>query len=145
MVEKEIRQYKVILKSRQIRTSLDVPENYSIRTSPNLFSKVLSNIFSNAAKYTDAGGSVNVRFSENTLMIENTCTPLSEEEIIDAMKPLHTGKAPHPDSNGLGLFIVSQSLGLLKLPFEFAPIPDGSGMRFSIHLSSAKSLQNVIV
>jgi pyrroline-5-carboxylate reductase len=69
----------------------------------------------------------------------------SEEEIKDAMKPLHTGKAPHPDSNGLGLFIVSQSLGLLKLPFEFAPIPDGSGMRFSIHLSSAKSLQNVIV
>ena len=132
MVEKEFRQYKVILKSRQIRTSLDVPENYFIRTSPNLFSQVLSNVFSNAAKYTNAGGSVNVRFSENTLMIENTCTPLSEEEIKDAMKPLHTGKAPHPDSNGLGLFIVSQSLGLLKLPFEFAPIPDGSGMRFSI-------------
>ena len=136
VVEKEFRQYKVILKSRQIRYVIDIPENYSFQTSPNLFSKVLSNLFSNATKYTDAGGFVKIRISEDTLLIENTCTPLSEEEVKEAMKPLHTGKAPHPDSNGLGLFIVSQSLALLKIPFDFAPIPDGSGMCFSLQLTS---------
>jgi hypothetical protein len=52
---------------------------------------------------------------------------------------MQSGKKKHPLSNGLGLFIVSQSLGLLKMPFTFAPIPDGSGMRFTIRIQKQTS------
>ena len=135
LILSEFGPYKVILKAKQIGYSIDIPDDTKIRTLQNLFSKSISNILSNAANYTDAGGSVDIAYSDGKLMIDNTCTPLTEEEIADVMKPMHSGKG-HDNrySNGLGLFIVEQSLNLMKLPFTFAPIPDGSGMRVCIEL-----------
>ena len=134
LVETEFRPYKVILKSRQIRYTVDVPDDIEMKTAQNLFSKVLSNVFSNAANYTDPGGLVRIRYTKGELLIENTCTPLTKDELKTVMKPMQSGKKKHPLSNGLGLFIVEQSLGLLKIPFTFAPMPDGSGMRFTIRI-----------
>ena len=118
--------YKVILKARQVGYSVDIPDNTRIRTLQNLFSKVVSNILSNAANYTDPGGKVDIVFRDGRLMIDNTCTPLSAEELKDVMKPMYSGAGnDNRYSNGLGLFIVEQSLNLMKLPFSFAPIPEG--------------------
>ncbi|HBI85276.1 MAG TPA: hypothetical protein DDX71_03165 [Ruminococcus sp.] len=134
LVETEFRPYKVILKSRQIRYCVDIPPQVTITTSLNLFSKAISNVLSNAANYTDNGGTVRIRYRMNRLCIENTCTPLSPEELKRVMKPMHSGQNSTQYSNGLGLFIVEQSLGLMQIPFSFAPMEDGSGMCFSFTL-----------
>ncbi len=132
IVEQEFRQYKVILRSRQIHYELEIPDDVFLTTSSNLFSKVLSNVFSNAANYTDPEGAVSIHYEKGKLRIDNSCTPLSKEELETVMKPMQTGKKRHENSNGLGLFIVAQSLTLLKIPFIFAPLPDGKGMRFEL-------------
>ncbi len=134
--------YKVILKARQVGYSVDIPDDIRIVTLQNLFSKVISNILSNAANYTDPGGKTDIVFRDGKLMIDNTCTPLSGEELKDVMKPMHSGAGnDNRYSNGLGLFIVEQSLNLMKIPFSFAPIPDGEGrgMRFCIELPVTRS------
>lgn len=135
IVEQEFRQYKVILRSRQIGYSIEIPDDVFFTTSSNLFSKALSNVFSNAANYTDPEGEVVIRFADGKLCIDNTCTPLSPEELETVMKPMQSGAKRHANSNGLGLFIVAQSLTLLKIPFVFAPAPDGKGMRFEMTIA----------
>ncbi|MCR5767770.1 MAG: hypothetical protein K6G45_04685 [Lachnospiraceae bacterium] len=60
LILSEFGPYKVILKAKQIGYSIDIPEDTKIRTLQNLFSKSISNILSNAANYTDAGGSVDI-------------------------------------------------------------------------------------
>ena len=143
LVETEFRPYKVILKSRQIRYEVDVPPRVKITTSLNLFSKALSNVLSNAANYTDRGGTVRIRCAGNRLCIENTCTPLSAEELSRVRKPMYSGRNRTAYSNGLGLFIVEQSLGLMKIPFTFAPMEDGSGMRFTFDLESTAGSESL--
>lgn len=134
LVEAEFRPYKMILKSRQIYYSVEIPENITFATSQNLFAKVISNVLSNAANYTEPGGKVRILYTQNCLHIENTCKPLSPEELALVMKPMFSGKQNHQLSNGLGLYIVEQSLRLLKIPFSFAPTEDGTGMRFTVRL-----------
>ncbi len=131
LVESEFHPYKVILKSRQIRYSVDIPENIMFTTSHNLFAKAISNVLSNAANYTASDGYVRIRYEDNCLHIENTCTPLSADEMQAVMKPLYSGNHGNKNSNGLGLYIVKQSLSLLKIPFDFKPIEDDTGMRFT--------------
>jgi signal transduction histidine kinase len=134
LITSEFRPYKVILKSRQIRYSVQIPEGITFTTSKNLFAKAVSNVLSNAANYTDSGGEVRIFYAENCLNIENTCKPLSEEELQLVMKPMYSGKHGNQLSNGLGLYIVNQSLNLLKLSFSFTPTDSGDGMRFAIRL-----------
>lgn len=134
LVEAEFRPYKVILKSRQIGYSVEIPENVTFTTSQNLFAKAISNVLSNAANYTEKGGKVRIAYSENCLHIENTCKPLSAQELQLVMKPMYSGKHKNQLSNGLGLYIVKQSLCLLKIPFSFSPTEDGTGMRFTLRL-----------
>lgn len=134
LVEAEFRPYKVILKSRQISYSVEIPENITFTTAQNLFAKAISNVLSNAANYTEPGGKVRILYTQNCLHIENTCQPLSAEELPLVMKPMYSGKHKNRISNGLGLYIVKQSLCLLKISFSFAPTEDGTGMRFTIRL-----------
>ncbi len=134
LITSEFRPYKVILKSRQIRYFVQIPEGITFTTSKNLFAKAVSNVLSNAANYTDSGGEVRIFYAENCLYIENTCKPLSEEELQMVMKPMYSGKHGNQLSNGLGLYIVKQSLNLLKLSFSFTPTDSGDGMRFAIRL-----------
>ena len=134
LVEAEFHPYKVILKSRQIRYSVEIPENITFMTSQNLFAKVISNVLSNAASYTEPGGEVRICYTQNCIHIENTCKPLSAEELQLVMKPMYSGKHNNQLSNGLGLYIVKQSLSLLKISYSFTPTEDGRGMRFTILL-----------
>ncbi len=134
LITSEFRPYKVILKSRQIHYSIQIPKGILFTTSKNLFAKAVSNILSNAANYTEPGGEVRIVYAGECLYIENTCKPLSEEELQLVMKPMYSGKHGNQLSNGLGLYIVKQSLNLLKLSFSFTPTNDGDGMCFAIRL-----------
>lgn len=129
-------QYQVIVKSKQIQYTTEIPDDIYVRTKIKLFSHALSNLFSNAANYTSAHGVIHVRYStkDGALMIENTCTPLTDEELRTISLPFRSGKKRSELSNGLGLYIVKQILGLLELKFSFLPMENQKGMRFTIDI-----------
>ena len=123
--------YGVIFMVKQLSYHEDVPENISIRTKKNLFLKVLSNLFSNAANYTSDGGQVRVSFSDGVLTVFNSCKPLTQEQVDEIFKPLMTqNTAEH--ATGLGLFIVKQLLRQLKIDFTFKSSADKAGMEFKL-------------
>ena len=132
------RDYKVIIKSKQIEYSENIPDNIKIITKINLFSKVLANIFSNAANYTDRYGKIEacVETENDTkkLIIANTCKPLTYDELNHLFVPFNNLNNKSHNSNGLGLYIVKQLLIILHLRYEFAPTEVGDGMKFIIYL-----------
>jgi len=127
--------YEVILQSKQIIYIVDVPNDINIHTKLNIFSKVFSNLISNATNYTPIGGKILITCDDNTLSITNTCTPI--ENVDNLFKPLHSAN-PHEHATGLGLYIVKQLLTQLKLGFSFKPTQQNNGMTFSIYFDSKK-------
>lgn len=125
--------YGVIFMVKQLSYHEDVPGNIMIHTKKHLLSKVLSNLFSNAANYTSVGGQVRVDFNDGVLTVFNSCKPLSQEQVDEIFKPLMTqNTADH--ATGLGLFIVKQLLRQLKIKFTFVASADGTGMEFKLYL-----------
>jgi len=129
--------YGAIFMVKQLSYREVVPENVSIRTKKHLLSKVLSNLFSNAANYTRVGGQVRVTYDEEgVLTVFNSCKPLSQACVDEIFKPLMTqNTAEH--ATGLGLFIAKQLLRQLRIDFTFAPSVDKTGMEFKLWLPVA--------
>ena len=133
--------YGAIFMVKQLSYHEDVPGNIPIRTKKHLLSKVLSNLFSNAANYTRVGGQVRVDFNDGVLTVFNSCKPLSQERVDEIFKPLMTqNTAEH--ATGLGLFIAKQLLRQLRIEFTFAPSADRTGMEFKLWLPLADELKN---
>ncbi len=134
--------YKVILRSKQISYIETLPDKCYISTRIYTFSRVLSNIFSNAANYTPEKGEIQVRYVNNPmtkqamLIIENTCTPIAEEELARLFSPFSSGPEHHKSSNGLGLYIVMQLLDSLHMEYTFKPSDDNTRMVFTIYLQN---------
>lgn len=122
--------YEMIAMSKQVNIDIDIDENMNISLPAGLFSKALSNIISNAVKYADEGGTVNIYNDNIKLVIENTCNPLSKEELRSVFEPFYSGG--EGGGHGLGLYLTERILKVCGLIFEFVPFT--VGMRFIIYL-----------
>lgn len=144
LIEEIVSDYRVILRSKHISYQENMEESPTITSQKNLLSKALSNIISNAVSYTESGGEIRIytrRKEEGQdkkapsgidLVIENTCTPLSNEDLKGIFTPFHSTANQGKLSNGLGLYIVNQLFAILHIRYDFVPIEDG--MRFEIYL-----------
>ncbi|MDR2590627.1 MAG: HAMP domain-containing histidine kinase [Oscillospiraceae bacterium] len=122
--------YEMIALSKQVNIDINVVEDMSRSLPVNLFSKALSNIISNAVKYADTGGEVSIYTDSDRLVIENTCNPLSPEEICRTFEPFQSGG--ENGGHGLGLYLTERILKVCGLQFEF--IPFDNGMQFIIFM-----------
>jgi len=126
--------YKVILLSKQLSLSSALPKSVTVETNLNLFEKVLSNLYANAIYHNNEIGIIRISYSCGFLTIFNTCTPLRTAEINKLFEPLTTTSSD-AFSTGIGLYIVKQLLQQLKIPFQFVPDNDQTGMCFILDLN----------
>ena len=133
-VEKLVREtaaiHEIVALSKQIAIDIAIDEDMMYSLPAGLFSKALSNIISNAVRYADKGGEVNIYTDEGTLIVENTCDPLPPEEISRIFEPFYS--AHENGGHGLGLYLTERILKVCGLSFEFVPF--SVGMRFVIFL-----------
>ena len=122
--------HDIVALSKQIDIDIAVDQDLVYSLPAGLFAKALSNIISNAVRYADPGGEVNIYAEQGTLVVENTCTPLSPEEISRSFEPFYSAHAD--GGHGLGLYLTERILKVCGLSFEFVPF--GAGMRFVIYL-----------
>lgn len=136
IVEETFRSYRMVVRLKQISYEETLPDDIVVNTKGHIFSKVISNLISNAVNYTPEAGDIKIYYRENerAIRIENTCHPLSDEELSKIFAPFYSGNEKNLLSNGLGLYIVSQLLQLLKMRFSFCRSQDRTGMCFTIYL-----------
>ena len=129
--------YQLIAAAHQITFSLDLPEQFSAVLPVGPFSKAVSNILANAVAYTEAGKNVFVYMEGRSLVVENECKPIPDDEIRRLFEPFYRpdfSRSRESGGNGLGLYIVDALLTSMDIPYSFKPMKSPPGMCFTIQL-----------
>lgn len=135
LVQKAAGPYFIIAKSKGVHFEVDIPESASVTVPISQFEKALSNIISNATRYTSSGGVVKVYYEDGRLMVYNECEPIPSAELNNLFEPfsrMELSRNREGGGNGLGLYIVAQILSACQIEYAFEPFLDG--MRFSIRI-----------
>ncbi len=130
-------EYKVLIKAKSIKLCVEL-EGENIYIAKSALKKVLSNLISNAVKYTEESGSIHIYTDQNKLYIENTGKVLSEKELKKVFEIFYRSeikdKNSLQDGNGLGLYVVKNILDLYGFGYDFKA--SAAGMVFVIDLMS---------
>ena len=129
--------YQMIAAAHQINFALDLPEKFSASLPIGPFRKAVSNVLANAVAYTDSGKTVSVYMDKRSLVIENECTPIPDNEIRRLFEPFYRpdfSRSRASGGNGLGLYIVDTLLTSMDISYSFVPMKSPLGMRFTILL-----------
>lgn len=134
--EKLASDYELIAMSKGVSFKVEDLGGASVLASPDLFEKALSNIISNAVKYSDPDQTVRIFLDENRYAVENACDPIPKEEIPGLFQPFVRKSGSAEKGHGLGLYIVDRILKTSDLEYEFQCI--SHGMKFRIEIDSEK-------
>lgn len=112
-------------KSLEIKSFFE-PSITSIKTDPNLIRMIVTNLYTNAVKYTREQGTVHIGFGKKnddliiTVQDNGMGIPPSDQDAIFS-KLFRAANAVRnvPDGTGLGLYIVKEAVGVLKGNISF--------------------------
>lgn len=130
ILEDVLRKYEVLINQKSIKISNSISDEnmYIGKTALKI---ILSNLVSNAVKYTHEGGVINIGVDKEWFYIENSYInekALDMDEIFGVKFDLNK-----ENSNGLGLYIVSNLLNNYKIKYE--AMENEVGFVFKIKLS----------
>lgn len=131
LLEETASPYFIISQSRNVKMTLYLEDDFSAVVPVELIKKALSNVLSNAVKFTDTDKSIRIYMKNRKVIVDNECHPLSNEELTHIGEPFyHPVKKPNENSNstGLGLYLTERILNACRLPYSFVPYENG--MRF---------------
>ncbi|MBX2957076.1 MAG: HAMP domain-containing histidine kinase [Cyclobacteriaceae bacterium] len=116
LVLKNVNLFNEIFVSKQIVPKI-TGSNSIFKTNIALFEILLTNLISNAARFTPDGGSVHIQLSENELIISNTGNPLLNPEKI--FNRFHR-ESNQKSGTGLGLTISKQICKVLGFDLRYS-------------------------
>ena len=129
-----LQEYAMQIADKKLEVTDSIPEDCMLFMSRNTFQKVWSNLIGNAVQYTEQGGQITIAADTDKIWIENSCTPLTEEQLAYIYEPFYRVDDARAASggNGLGLYVVRELLKKEGFRYVFEPVEDG--MRFTIFL-----------
>jgi len=117
--------YSLKMNAKKISVNHPFSKEYYVESDNYLVSIIISNIISNAIKYSNENGSISVSLSQNETAtictISDKGIGITKEDLVKIMNPFfRSNPTQHPDikGSGLGLSIVSRLSGLLNIQFE---------------------------
>lgn len=112
-------QYENVWEKAGIEIDTDIAENIRVKADAELLSLVWNNLFSNAFKFTEAGGSVSVSLSatENhaIVKVKDTGCGMPPEVGAHIFEKFYQGDTSHSaQGNGLGLALVKRVIDIMQ-------------------------------
>ena len=121
-------QYENVWETREIEIDTDIEENVFVKADAELLSLVWNNLFSNAFKFTESGGTVSLALSASdefaTVRIRDTGCGMSPEIGAHIFEKFYQGDTSHAtQGNGLGLALVKRVVDIMQgeISVESAP------------------------
>lgn len=104
--------YQELAFSKNLVIDNQLTTDTKVRMSLKALDKVLTNLISNAIKYSDQSGSVTISEQDGYLSIRNTCAPLNQEELEHLFDIFYHSQivTDRETGSGLGLYIVKNIL-----------------------------------
>lgn len=139
LVEHVINDYQLLASTRKLVFAADLTP-LKVRANPDMLQRVLSNVISNAVRYSNRGSTISVRIHHNVLSVTNQCKPLSTRECTRVFEPFYRLRQSRGKTNkigsGIGLYTVKLLLDARGWSYQFTPVKDG--VRFIIDFSTER-------
>jgi PAS domain S-box-containing protein len=130
---------KVKYKKLQLHTDYD-PEIINIVSDPNLLRMIVTNLCSNAVKYSPDGGKIQVVYKQENgfLKLEVADSGMGipaqdQDQIFSKLFRASNAARDVPDGTGLGLYIVREAVSVLRGKISFTST-EGSGAVFTVQI-----------
>lgn len=112
-------QFENVWEKSEIEIETDIAENVKIRADEELLSLVWNNLFSNAFKFTPAGGKVTVTLSATPhhalVQVKDTGCGMSPQVGAHIFEKFYQGDSSHASrGNGLGLALVKRVVDIMQ-------------------------------
>jgi PAS domain S-box-containing protein len=142
LVEEELSLYDEMLESKKITLSLNIPDQQQVYTSESALRMIVRNIYTNALKFSNTKGQINVstevKGDEVLLTISDNGVGMSEEliEAIRSHKLIRSQSGTDGEQGaGIGLHLGLQLLHDVGGSYELES-KEGKGTRFTLRLCS---------
>ena len=111
--------YESVWEKSEIEIKTDIAENITVKADAELLSLVWNNLFSNAFKFTEAGGTVTVILTSTehhaVVQVKDTGCGMSPEVGAHIFEKFYQGDTSHStQGNGLGLAFVKRVIDILQ-------------------------------
>lgn len=120
LVEGICRSFSQKIEAKRISLEMSIPPQFLYQTDAIQFQQVVSNLLSNAIRYTDAEGTIRISLQEDSeqwwLAVQDTGIGISEQhldKIFDRFYRVNKGRARKQGGTGLGLAIVKEAVQTL--------------------------------
>lgn len=134
-------QYENVWETAEIEIETDIAEDIKITADAELLALVWNNLFSNAFKFTEAGGTVSVRLSSTEhhaiVKVQDTGCGMTADVGAHIFEKFYQGDTSHAtQGNGLGLALVKRVIDIMhgEIAVESAV---GVGTTFTVTLRRA--------
>lgn len=138
--------YNTIAKDKNIDYAVVICDSILIRGNQQAFENILYNLLSNAFKYTEHGGSINVLLEENDnhyqLIVADTGIGISRQEqskIFDRFQRSNSDQQHSIPGVGIGLSLVKDLVNSMNWEINLESVPH-KGSKFIVKIN--KSLSN---
>ncbi|MCG7409294.1 HAMP domain-containing histidine kinase [Paenibacillus sp. ACRRX] len=132
-----IENYQYFCDTKKIKLVSDIAENVTLQADERLLSKAVSNVLSNAVKYTPKGEVVSVHLFKTLdgiqLDVMNSGTHIEANELPHLFKPfyrLEKSRSRTTGGSGLGLYIVQKVLEAHHAQYKLTN--EANGVKFSM-------------
>ncbi len=134
-------QYENVWEKDEIEIETDIAENVKIKADEELLGLVWNNLFSNAFKFTKAGGRVRVTLSEEetyaVVRVQDTGCGMTPEVGAHIFEKFYQGDTSHSvQGNGLGLALVKRVIDIMQGEIGVESIL-GEGTTFTVKIRRA--------
>lgn len=131
-------QYESVWEKAGIELNTHIAENVKVRGEEELLSLVWNNLFSNAFKFTEAGGRVTVTLSAEedyaVVKVQDTGCGMTPEVGAHIFEKFYQGDTSRSvQGNGLGLALVKRVIDIMQGEIEVESAP-GRGSTFTVKI-----------
>lgn len=142
LVHDIVSSHRIIAAGKEVEIRIEPPADLSQAIGDiALIDRVIVNLLNNAIKFSEAGGIISLRLSEEKgkvcFQIEDQGRGIAEEELPHVFDRFHKSSVGNKQGTGLGLAIVKNVLELHQSEFEIKSVL-GKGTRFYFTLNCYK-------
>jgi len=142
IVEQAMSDCLALAERRRIELSCEWPpagkHPLPLMGNEHLLTVLLRNLLDNAVRYSPAGTSVTLRFSQDAVEVDNAGPPLDGEQLLRLGERFYRPDGQEEGGSGLGISIARRIAALHGLELQFGTTGEGEGVRVRLSFDATR-------